>query len=72
MLNEKMKSVLRRAVQLVLSRDGDIATECGIFATVDTDEIIMLEADIVEAFELDSDDVMHSDAPHIAAMINSL
>lgn len=72
MLNEKMKDVLRYAVGIVLSRAGDVSMEDGEFATVDTHEIILLEEAIVEAFELDSDDVTRSDVSHIGETIKLL
>ncbi len=72
MLNEKMKDVLLYAVGIVLSRDGDVSTEDGEFATVGTDDIILLEAAIVDAFDLDSDDVTSSDILKVCATIKSL
>ena len=71
-MNNKMKRVIELATALVLSRAGDVDTEDGSFATVDTDIIIELDCAIAEAFELNSDDVNDSDAPMIMAIISEL
>jgi len=70
-MNDKIKEVLGLATALVLSREGDITTEDGNFATVDEDLIINLEIAISQAFELEGDEVVTSDIPKIKALINS-
>lgn len=57
MSNVKMSDVIMSAVELVLSRGGDVMTEDGDFATCGTDEIIRLDTSIAELLELPSDDV---------------
>jgi len=71
-MSELINDVLCRAVAVVLSRAGDVNTEDGSFATVSINDIILLEESIVEAFDLDSDDVNQSDAWKIAKMISDL
>lgn len=68
----KIKEVLTKATDLVLSRGGDVDTEDGSFATVDEDAIIVLDDAIASAFELDSDDVTVDDLPKIRAAIQAL
>ena len=53
----KMSDVLMAAVELVLSRSGDIDLEDGSFATCGTDEIIRLDTSIAGFLDLPSDDV---------------
>ena len=65
MKNEKLRELLEQTVLTVLSRDGDIETTNGNFATVGADEVIRLECAVAEAFELNSDDVNESDIPMI-------
>lgn len=50
---EKLIDLLERAVLVAKSRDGDIDTEDGTFATVDTDHLINLESEIQEFFGLE-------------------
>ena len=70
-MNDQMKRIIELATALVLSRRGDVDTEDGGFATVDTGIIIQLECAIAEAFELNSDDVNESDVPMIMAILKS-
>jgi hypothetical protein len=55
--NIKISTVLTLAADLVLSRDGDVTTEDGDYATCGTDEMIRLDCAIAELLELPSDDV---------------
>lgn len=72
MTSEYIKDVLSIAAQVVLSRSGDVDTEDGSFATVDTDLIIRLEAAISQAFNLPGDDVTEGDTPQLHRMITDL
>ncbi len=53
----KISDVLMSAVELLLSRCGDIDLEDGSFAMCGTDEIIRLDTSIASFLELPSDDV---------------
>ncbi len=66
---EALNEIIKIAVHLVLSREGDVDTEDGTFATVSTDDIICLEQAIVEAFDLNSDDVCREDVSKINKML---
>ena len=72
MTSEYIKDVLSIAAQVVLSRSGDVDTEDGSFATVDTDLIIRLESAISQAFDLPGDDVNEGDIPQLHKMITDL
>lgn len=56
-MGKEIKNVLTLAALIVEHRQGDLETEDGSFAVTDLDTIINLEAALVEAFNLDSDDV---------------
>jgi hypothetical protein len=71
-MNDKMKRVMELAVSVVLSRGGDVDTEDGCKATIDTDEIIKLEAAIVDAFNLPSDDVVDDNINLVMTKLKSL
>ncbi len=66
-----MKEIIKLSTSLVLSRGGDVDTEDGSFATVDTDLVIRLKQAIVEAFSLPYDDVSEEDIPMILAILNN-
>lgn len=71
MSNEvKLSDVLLGAVGVVLSRDGDVSTDDGCFASVDIGSIINLESGISKFFDLDSDDVTFSNIPIIKAKLD--
>lgn len=63
--NKRLADALWSAYMLIVSRDGDVTTQDGIFATVDTDCIIDLEAKLVMLFKAKYDDITDKDAPHI-------
>ena len=71
-MNDKIKDVLLRAVEVVLWRGTDVHIVDGCYATTDLDTIIRLEAEIVEAFDLPSDDVNEDNLSILHAMINEL
>ncbi|URC15434.1 hypothetical protein JLT2_66 [Paraglaciecola Antarctic JLT virus 2] len=71
-MDNNLKEVLKLAVALTLSRDGDVTTEDGNFATVDTDIIIELDMAISKAFSLDSDCTERAEHKNIIAYINKL
>ena len=70
-MNNEIKEIIKLSTSLVLSRDSDVNTEDGSFATVDTDLIIRLEQAIVKAFDLPYDDVSEEDVPIISAILNN-
>lgn len=51
-----LKEIIGRAISLIETRSGDISTEDGCFATVDTDAIIHLEEVLGEVFNPNGDD----------------
>lgn len=53
----KLSDVLMLAFELVLSRDGDVDTEDGSFATCGIDEIIRLDEAMAHYFEVGSDEL---------------
>ncbi len=56
-MNDNTKEILKLAAELVLTRQGDVTTTDGDFATVDTDLIIRLDEALAREFTNDSDDV---------------
>ena len=54
---KELKSLIERAILVAGSRDGDVDTEDGTFATVDVDELIRLEEAIEEFFGRDVSEV---------------
>ena len=56
----KLADIVERAIFVVDSRDGDVDTMAGTFATVDTDEIIRLEEMIENFFELSTEELIQS------------
>lgn len=67
-----IKDVIEQAVFLVLSRNGDVDTEDGNFATCGTDEIIRLDMALANLLKLPSDDVSSDDLELINHRVNSL
>lgn len=53
----KLSDVLMMAFELVLSRDGDVDTEDGSFATCGIGEIIRLDEAMAHYFEIGRDDI---------------
>lgn len=53
----KMSDVIMAAFELVVSRDGDVDTEYGSYATCGIGEIIRLDEAMAHYFEVGSDDV---------------
>lgn len=62
MHKKDIAAIISLASQLVISRDGDVDTEDGSFATVDADCLIELDYTIAQVFGLDSDDVTQDEA----------
>ena len=71
-MKDELKIIIELATALVLSRDSDVTTEDGNFATVDDDIIIELDAAIAIAFGLNSDDVTGDSVPMIMAKLKEL
>ena len=71
-LDEAIKELLITTASLVLTRKGDVDTEDGTYATVDTDTIIRLDYGLAEAFELDSDDVTFENMGMLVSRIRGL
>ena len=72
MSERDIKCVIAAAEELLFSRDGDVSTGDGDFATCGTDEIIRLECAIVNFLDLPSDDVNHKDFDLIRHKIKEL
>ena len=70
-MNDKIKEILKLATELVLTRTGDVTTEDGNFATVDTDLIIRLDEALAHEFTNDSDDVSFENIEMIIANIKA-
>jgi hypothetical protein len=68
-MNDKIKDVLKLAVLIVESREGDIDTEDGYKGAVDLDTIIQLEIALCEAFDTSSDNATMAE---IDSKINDL
>jgi hypothetical protein len=71
-MKDELKIIIELATALVLSRDVDVTTEDGNFATVDNDIIIELDAAIAIAFGLNSDDVTGDSVLMIKAKLKEL
>ena len=71
-MKDELKIIIELATALVLSRNGDVTTEDGNFATVDDDIIIELDSAIAIAFGLNSDDVTGDSVPIIMAKLKEL
>ena len=56
----QLADIIERAIFVVDSRDGDVDTMDGTFATVDTDEIIRLEEAIENFFDLSIEELIPS------------
>lgn len=69
MINKEIKRVLELAAALVLSRDADVDTVDGGFATVDADIIIQLDCAIASAFNLNGDNVNNKDVEMIMSTL---
>lgn len=70
-MNDQIKEILKLATELVLTRSGDIDTEDGNFATVDTDLIIRLDEALAHEFTNDSDDVNFENIERIVVNIKA-
>lgn len=68
-MNDEIKEILIAAAHVVLMRHGDVSTEDGSFATVDTDALLRLDYALAEHFELDSDDVTFENIDDLIAKI---
>jgi hypothetical protein len=68
-MKDEIKEILIAAALVVLKRHGDVSTEDGSFATVDTDALLRLDYAFAEHFELDSDDVTRENFGDLIAKI---
>jgi len=71
-MDKKLQDILILAAQLVLTRHGDVFTEDGSFATVDTDAILELDYAMADYFCLSSDDVSFENMDDLVAKIRGL
>lgn len=55
---EKLIDMISKMVQLLQSREGDVDTEDGTFATVDVDELLRLEQEFEALFNCPVEDVV--------------
>lgn len=67
----EIKRVVNQAVAVLLSRGNDTSTVNGHFATVDIDELILLEQVIIEAFDLPTGDVRNEDVETISLQLDT-
>jgi len=71
-MNDELKEILVQAACVVLMRHGDVSTEDGSYATVDTDSLLRLDYSLAEYFDLDSDDVTFENIDDLIAKIRKL
>lgn len=71
-MDKQLQDILILAASLVLTRGGDVSTEDGEVATVDTDTIIKLDYSLAEYFCLSSDDVSFENMDDLVAKIRAL
>ena len=71
-MKEEIKGIIEMAAILVLTRMGDVDTDDGALATVDTDAIIILEEAITDAFDLGSDDITFENMPILLQQIKDI
>ena len=68
-MNIKMKKVITAAASVIVNRTGDVTTEDGNLATVDIESLLELQLAIVDAFDLDNDDVEIKDVFKINSLL---
>ena len=68
-MNIKMKKVITAAASVIVNRTGDVTTEDGNLATVDIESLLELQIAIVDAFDLDNDDVEIKDVFKINSLL---
>ena len=64
-----MKKVITAAASVIINRTGDVTTEDGNLATVDIESLLELQLAIVDAFDLDNDDVEIKDVFKINSLL---
>lgn len=69
-MEKRMREIIESAAIVIVSRSGDISTEDGVFATTDIDALLNLQIAIVNAFDLDNDDVELKDISKITTALN--
>lgn len=72
MSETKLSDVLFAAYKLVISREGDVDTEDGSFATVDIGEILNLDTLLAHYFNVGSDDCRVKDVYTILTKLNTI
>lgn len=72
MIETRLSDVLFAAYKLVISREGDVDTEDGSFATVDTAEILNLDTLLAHYFDLGSDDCRLKDVDIVLTKLNTI
>ena len=55
-MDDKLKTLIRRALLVAAWRGGDVSTEDGSFAVTDVDAMIHLQDAIQEAFGIEADE----------------
>jgi hypothetical protein len=68
-MDTEMKKVISAAASVIVNRTGDVTTEDGNLATVDIESLLELQLAIVDAFDLDNDDVEIKDVFKINSLL---
>tara|TARA_R110002012_G_C11247932_1_gene566304 strand:- start:6 stop:428 length:423 start_codon:yes stop_codon:yes gene_type:complete len=69
-MEDKYKELIMALAELILTRDDDVTTQDGDFATVDISSITEAEEFLVKAFNLDSDGIFVHDLGHISEQLS--
>lgn len=71
-MNEDIKHLLEMALNVLISSNGEISTDEGYYATVDSNYLIDLDAAFVKAFGLSIDSIGHLEIKEILKKIKEL
>jgi hypothetical protein len=71
-MNDGIKEILKAAAAVVLTRRNNVSTEAGVFATVETHSLLMLDTMLAEYFDLDSAEVTFENIDDLMSKIRGL